>query len=186
LCARHSLRLSRTDPGRRRAPGSGERSPGLRLTFHPAPVFGDQNNTRDEFIELLNLTAEPVPLFDPAAPTNTWRLRSGVRFDFPPDTVLPPNGFANRQEFIAGTDPRDPDSYLRFTAVVGTQNGLQLEFLAVAGRRYHVLYRDALDGGSWQELANLPAQTDTRTLSLEDLTAHAGLSRFYRIVIPPE
>jgi len=315
------------------------------IMFHPAPVFGDQNNTRDEFIELLNLTAEPVPLFDPAAPTNTWRLRSGVRFDFPPDTVLPPNGylvvvgfdpglhlndlhefrrqyqldagvtilgpfdgrlnnsgervrllkpdppqtdpgqelgfvpyvlvdqidyantapwpeaanatgksiqrivsevygndpynwhaatptpgalnvptprdtngdglpdwwklthglspvsdqgsdgpdgdpdgdgFANRQEFIAGTDPRDPDSYLRFTAVVRTQNGLQLEFLAVAGRRYHVLYRDALDGGSWQELANLPAQTDTRTLSLEDLTAHGGLSRFYRIVIPPE
>src|SRR4029453_4883865 len=27
-----------------------------------------------EFVRIRNITAEPVPLYDPAAPTNTWHL----------------------------------------------------------------------------------------------------------------
>lgn len=47
----------------------------------------------DEFIELRNITGNPVLLFDPAAPTNTWRV-NGVGFNFPANTTLPANGFA--------------------------------------------------------------------------------------------
>lgn len=47
----------------------------------------------DEFIELRNIAATNVPLYDPAAATNTWRL-SGLGFDFPMGVVLPPGGFA--------------------------------------------------------------------------------------------
>ena len=45
-------------------------------------------NPDDEFIELENLTASPVPLHDPAYPTNHWRLRDAASFEFPPGTVL--------------------------------------------------------------------------------------------------
>jgi hypothetical protein len=62
------------------------------IHFHPPPV-GIHNNTLDEFVELRNLTADPVPLFDPAAPTNTWRLAGGIEFEFPPGLSLPPGGF---------------------------------------------------------------------------------------------
>lgn len=37
----------------------------------------------EQFVELLNLSNAAVPLFDPLAPTNTWRLRDGVSFEFP-------------------------------------------------------------------------------------------------------
>jgi hypothetical protein len=37
----------------------------------------------EEFIELVNTSGNAVPLFDPLAPTNTWRLDGGVSFTFP-------------------------------------------------------------------------------------------------------
>ncbi len=46
------------------------------------------DNTENEFVELTNLGSSPVPLYDPNAPTNTWRLRDAVRFAFPPETRL--------------------------------------------------------------------------------------------------
>ena len=57
------------------------------IMFQPA-LLGTNDNTRDEFIELFNPTAAAVPLFDPAYPTNHWRLRGGVDFDFPPEVSL--------------------------------------------------------------------------------------------------
>jgi len=71
------------------------------IMFQPAPVFENQNNTRDEFIEIANITDREQPLFDPNAPTNTWRLRGGVDFDFPPDVTLPPHG----RLLLVGFDP---------------------------------------------------------------------------------
>ncbi|HWN94088.1 MAG TPA: lamin tail domain-containing protein [Methylomirabilota bacterium] len=44
-----------------------------------------------EFIELRNLTGNPIPLFDPALPTNTWRL-NGVGVTFPTNITIPPLG----------------------------------------------------------------------------------------------
>jgi hypothetical protein len=43
----------------------------------------------DDFIELRNISAANVPLFDPANPANTWRV-SGVDFNFPPGVTLGP------------------------------------------------------------------------------------------------
>jgi hypothetical protein len=57
------------------------------LMFHPPDGGGTNDNTRDEYIELINPTANPIPLFD----TNgAWRLAGGVRFTFPADTTLRP------------------------------------------------------------------------------------------------
>jgi hypothetical protein len=44
-----------------------------------------------EFIELSNPTDEPVLLYDPQSPANTWRL-SGVLFQFPSGVTIPPQG----------------------------------------------------------------------------------------------
>ena len=55
------------------------------IQYHPD--FGG-----DEFIELRNITAEPIALFDALTPTNTWRL-NGLGFDFPQGVTLAANGF---------------------------------------------------------------------------------------------
>jgi len=45
-----------------------------------------------EFIELMNITSQPAPLFDPARPANTWRLRGDADLDFPPGITMPSGG----------------------------------------------------------------------------------------------
>jgi CotH protein/lamin tail-like protein/chitobiase/beta-hexosaminidase-like protein/K319-like protein/Fn3 domain-containing protein len=54
------------------------------IRYHPAS--GD-----DEFVELKNITASPVKLYDPNFPTNTWQL-NGLGFSFPTNTEIGPNG----------------------------------------------------------------------------------------------
>jgi hypothetical protein len=63
------------------------------LMYHPS-------SGGDQFIELKNITGQPVPLYDVDAPARTWRL-SGVGFDFPPDASVPANGHA----LVVGIDP---------------------------------------------------------------------------------
>ena len=55
------------------------------ILYHPAVGF-------DEFIELHNLSGSAVPLYDPAAPTNAWKL-SGAGYVFSNHVVLPPGSF---------------------------------------------------------------------------------------------
>ncbi len=62
------------------------------IMYHP-PDLGTNDNVADEFIELHNISAAAVPLYDPNYPTNTWRLRDAVDFNFPPNTTLAANGF---------------------------------------------------------------------------------------------
>lgn len=81
------------------------------ILFQP-PDLGTNDNTRDEYIELRNHTSVPQPLFDPLRPTNTWRLRNAVDFDFPALT-LPPNGTL----LVVGFDPvNDPETAAAFRA----------------------------------------------------------------------
>jgi hypothetical protein len=54
----------------------------------------------DEFVELKNITTNAVQLFDPAFPTNAWKV-AGVDFTFPTNLTLPPNGFA----LLVATNP---------------------------------------------------------------------------------
>jgi len=57
------------------------------IMYQP-PASAGTNNTTDEFIALRNVSAQPVSLFDPAHPTNTWRLRGAVELDLPPHVSL--------------------------------------------------------------------------------------------------
>ncbi|MGC8743043.1 MAG: lamin tail domain-containing protein [Verrucomicrobiia bacterium] len=61
------------------------------IMYHP-PDIGTNDNVRDEYIQIYNNSSVPVPLYDTSNPTNTWRLRDGVDFDFPQGTVIQPFG----------------------------------------------------------------------------------------------
>lgn len=90
------------------------------VMYHP-PDLGAQDNRRDEFIELFNRTGAPVTLFDPAFPTNTWRLRGAVDFEFPAGVTLPPQGTA----VIVGFDPEtDNAARAGFESVYGPVSNL--------------------------------------------------------------
>jgi len=61
--------------------------------YHPPPGG-------DEFVELKNLTGADVTLFDPAHPTNRWKL-SGLGYTFPTNVSIPSNSLL----LIVGSDP---------------------------------------------------------------------------------
>lgn len=61
------------------------------IMYHP-PDYGTNTPDNEEFIELLNLTGSPTPLYDPAHASNVWRLANAVAFDFPPNTSIPAHG----------------------------------------------------------------------------------------------
>ncbi len=83
------------------------------------------------------------------------------------------DGVANRDEYRAGTDPRDPDSLLRFTALTATS----VTWQATPGFRYRV------DGGPpWAPLhlsATAGAERVTRGVSA------AAPAAWFRVQIPP-
>ena len=82
------------------------------IMFHP-PDSGTNENFLAEFIELQNITATNVLLFDPNVPTNTWHLRNAVDFDFPTNLTLP----AGARLLVVGFDPaHDPASLAAFRA----------------------------------------------------------------------
>ena len=84
------------------------------IMFHP-PDLGTNDNMRDEFIELQNITANAVALFDPANATHTWRLRNAVDFDFPTNLTLPPDG----RLLVVGFAPTDAAALAAFRATYG-------------------------------------------------------------------
>jgi len=54
-----------------------------------------------EYIELLNIASSNIPLFDMSYPTNTWRLRGAVDYDFPTNTFI----LTNEAILIVDIDP---------------------------------------------------------------------------------
>ncbi|MFM8360336.1 MAG: hypothetical protein ACKOET_17445, partial [Verrucomicrobiota bacterium] len=95
------------------------------------------------------------------------------------------DGFANREEFLAGTNPRDPASAPRLRAVPSAfgENPV-LEFDRVGARSYRLLYQDQLDpAGAWNELWRLAGDGEAGPGRLRDLTTTNG-TRYYRLATP--
>ena len=69
------------------------------IMYHPAPTT--PSNTPASYIELANVASVSTPLFNPAEPTNTWRLRNAVDFDFPTNVVMS----AGSRLLVVGFDP---------------------------------------------------------------------------------
>lgn len=77
------------------------------IFYHPPDIIIGTNildNSADEFLELQNITAVSVPLFDPLFPTNTWRIRGEVDFNLPQGQTLA----AGQTLLAVNFDPADP------------------------------------------------------------------------------
>ena len=94
---------------------------GLRITeimAQPAPL-GTNDNTRDEFIELHNPTAEDITLQTVGEP---WRIDGGVEYTFPDNTVIP----AGSTLLIVGFDPADTATSNAFVAAYSLGNSVRM------------------------------------------------------------
>ncbi len=100
------------------------------IMYHP-PDIGLLDNARDEFIELHNTSSAPVPLFDPNYPTNTWRLRDAVDYEFPANVTMQPGGYL----IVVSFDPvLDTNALAAFRNSYGLTSGLPAMFGPYRGK----------------------------------------------------
>ena len=90
------------------------------VMYRPPEVTAGVDNSDDEFIEVLNITGSPVPLFDLANPSNTWHLRSAVDFDFPTNLTLA----ANASAMVVGFNPTNTAAVTAFRAKFSVPGGV--------------------------------------------------------------
>lgn len=88
----------------------------------------------------------------------------------------------NLQEYIAGTDPRDPSSVL-WLEVFPEGDQVSMYFYAVPNKAYTVQYTEDVASGVWIKLADVPARASLEAVRFRDL--NVGKARFYRVITPP-
>lgn len=94
------------------------------------------------------------------------------------------DGYTNREEFLAGTQPTLATSVPRLEAVPSPFGGNPvLQFSREGARSYRLMYRDNLPSTDWKELLRFPAQAGESQGQFRDLTTTNG-TRFYRLATP--
>ena len=89
------------------------------------------------------------------------------------------DGNSNYAEFVAGTNPTDPNDRLGALSAVSDGVNVTLTFRAVPLKRYQPEYCDDLATGVWNLLGNIRA-ANSNTLIVTD-TSGASTKRYYRL-----
>ena len=173
-----AVRYNDRDPWPPAADGSG-------LSLHRVPASGYGN-------EPTNWTsAAPTPgdavgtgdSDDDGLP-DAWEDENGT-FKFIADAGDDPDsdGLNSWEEYLAGTHPTNAASALRFQQIGASGGSVILQFVAVSGRTYSVLYKPALAVAEWQKLVDVPAQPTSGVVNITN-TITVGGARFYRLMTP--
>jgi hypothetical protein len=89
------------------------------------------------------------------------------------------DGMNNMQEYFAGTDPTNPNSVLRITAIERVGADIQVFFTSVGGKCYSLARCDSI-GGAWTGIVtNIPGNDAIQWV--KDLGGAGRESAFYRI-----
>jgi hypothetical protein len=101
------------------------------------------------------------------------------------------DGQSNRDEFLAGTDPRDRQSLLRLRVTPsvagdgGTGGGsARLQWDAKAGRSYTLLEASGTGPITWKRHADIAAEAEDRMAEISVPLPVTGDSRLFRLVSP--
>lgn len=115
-----------------------------------------------------------------------WELAHGLSETNSVDATEDRDGdsVSNVQEYQSGTDPNDPQSYLRVETLSQTNSSAwMLRFFAVSNRTYTVEACPQLGGGPWLREADVPAAPTNRLIEI--IRASDGVPRrFFRLVTP--
>jgi hypothetical protein len=138
------------------------------------------------------LTLDPISLtvladFDGDGLPDEWEAAHGLATNNAADANydLDLDGQLNSQEYLAGTNPNDPGSWLRIEhlSIAPDQTAAVIEFNAASNQTYTLQFRDAFGDGSWKKLIDLAAQPTSRFMTLTNPLDGAGY-RYYRLATP--
>jgi hypothetical protein len=92
----------------------------------------------------------------------------------------------NAEEYLAGTDPLDPQSYLRLEHVrLSEANAWRAEFLAVSNRTYTLQAGSGLvPGAAWHSVEDVVAAPTNRMVKIIQQCSGPTNHQFFRLVTP--
>jgi hypothetical protein len=93
------------------------------------------------------------------------------------------DSLGNAAEYLAGTNPRDGQSYLSLDAVL-TQTGLGLLFEAMPDRAYELFTRESVDSGIWQVVRSVQPSATQQTIQVNLDVVATEPNRFYKLSVP--
>jgi hypothetical protein len=118
-----------------------------------------------------------------------WEIIHAMDPDRPDGDADPDNdGFSNRNEFLAGTDPRDPTDRLQLESLGGVLvpggPAVVLGFSARSNRTYSVTVSSVAHGFGWTSVARVDAHTTNRYVAITNGPLPSGTTRFFRLTTP--
>jgi len=113
-----------------------------------------------------------------------WEAAHGLNPNDPADADQDTDldSMSNRAEYLAGTDPRDANSFLKIEAEPAG-NQVVLRFMAVSNRSYTVFQRLSLSNATWLSWTNVAASPQNHEVRLTNDPAGAA-QRYYRLGTP--
>jgi hypothetical protein len=122
---------------------------------------------------------------------DAWELAHGLNPADAADAALDADrdGLTNLQEYLAGTDPRDPQSVLKLGGLSaepgGTNVVVRFRFGAVTNHTYSVLFFNGPTTGAWERLLEVNADAPTnRLIQVTNAVPATIPQRYYRVVTP--
>ena len=112
-----------------------------------------------------------------------WESRHGFAPNDAADAILDADsdGVNNRDEYLAGTDPTNATSLLKFERIT-TDPTTTLEFNAVSNQTYTVQCADALAAVAWTKAVDVIGRATNRLEVITNLPA--AERRYYRLITP--
>lgn len=143
------------------------------------PVVGVLTNVPFQLLVLGDRDGDRLP--------DVWEASFGLDPSSPLDAGFDPDrdGFSNREEYQAGTNPRDAASQLRWQGIQRSGASARLSFEAISNRTYSILFTDQLPTRHWQTVTNLEASLRSQTLTVEDRSVGSE-PRYYRLLTPAQ
>jgi hypothetical protein len=116
--------------------------------------------------------------------SDSWERRFGLDPQNAADAALDSDndGATNLAEFLAGTDPLEPNSRLQIHDAVRANNSVTFRFSTAPQRSYVAEFIATLASTNWLPLATIPGDGAEKVVN--DTNA-GGLQRFYRARVAP-
>lgn len=116
-----------------------------------------------------------------------WEAAHGLNTNNAADAQLDSDldDLSNSQEYLAGTDPQDPQSLFNVDGVLLGIGGAAavLQFNALSNRTYTVQCRNSLTAGAWTNVTDVIAHPTNRLVSITN-AINGAATRYYRLATP--